>query len=55
MNHRDRNAHNAGFTVGYISRGYKAKAKPLDGVKLTMYIIGLTAMFMFAASLMKLV
>lgn len=53
MNHRDRNVHNAGFTCGGYSHGYKPKAT-IDGVKLTMLIITLTIVLCIGGKLVSL-
>lgn len=53
MNHRDRNAHNAGFKMGHISQGYKPKG---DGVMFK--VVGYTlffVMFLVAGRLLHVI
>lgn len=54
MNHRDRNVHNAGFTMGGYAKGYKPKAT-INGVKLTVWVITITAGMCFIGKMFGLV
>lgn len=54
MNHRDRNAHNHGFTCGHMSQGYKPK-DTVDGVKLTMWLVMLVSGMVFIGKMFGLV
>ena len=54
MNHRDRNTHNAGFNIGYISRGYKPR-ETFNGFRFSVTVIVLVVIVCVGARFIGLV